>query len=218
VSHDLRAPLRSIDGFSQAVLDEYADAVDETGRDYLTRLRAASQRMGVLIDDILNLSRMSRGEMNRGRVDMSELAGSVSLELQERDPSRSVEVVIASGLNAVGDAGLLRVGLENLFANAFKFTATTTAARIEIGCERSAGEDVYFVRDNGVGFDMAYADQLFVPFNRLHAGNEYPGTGIGLATVRRIIRRHGGRIWAHGEVGCGATVYFTLREESHARD
>lgn len=218
VSHDLRAPLRSIDGFSQAVLDEYAGAVDETGRDYLTRLRNASQRMGVLIDDILNLSRMSRGEMTRSPVDLSELARSVSAEVQERDPSRTVEIVITNGLNAVGDARLMRIALENLFANAFKFTATTAQARIEFGCEQNTGQDVYFVRDNGVGFDMAYKDQLFVPFHRLHAGNEYPGTGIGLATVRRIIRRHGGRIWAHGEVDRGATIYFTLREEDHESD
>jgi PAS domain S-box-containing protein len=210
VSHDLRAPLRGIDGFSQAVLEEYSDSLDEVGQSYLVRLRAASQRMGTLIDDMLSLSRVSRVELNRTSVDMSAMATTVAAELQDREPGRQVEFAVGDHVTADGDGRFLRIVLENLFANAFKFTATRTTARIEFGHERVDGEDVFFVRDDGVGFDMAYADQLFVPFHRLHSESDFPGSGIGLATISRIARRHGGRSWAYGEVDRGATVYFTL--------
>ena len=212
VSHDLRAPLRGIDGFSQAVLEEYSEHLDETGRDYLVRLRTASQRMGFLIDDMLSLSYVSRVELNHECVDLSAVATSIAAELRERDPRRQVEFVIEAGVTASGDLRFLRIVLENLLANAFKFTSTHAAARIEFGRDEVDGEDVYFVRDDGVRFDMAYADQLFVPFHRLHREIDFPGSGIGLATVRRVVRRHDGRTWAHGEVGRGATVYFTLGE------
>jgi PAS domain S-box-containing protein len=212
VSHDLRAPLRGIDGFSQAVLEEYSDSLDETGKDYLVRLRSASQRMGHLIDDMLSLSRVSRVEISREQVDLSAMATSVAVVLQDREPDRNVEFVIQDGLAALGDFRFLSIVLENLLANAFKFTSTRATARIEFGRELEDGEDAYFVRDDGVGFDMTYADQLFVPFQRLHTDTEFPGSGIGLATIRRIIGRHGGRAWAHGEVDRGATVYFTLGE------
>jgi PAS domain S-box-containing protein len=210
VSHDLRAPLRGIDGFSQAVLEEYSESLDETGRDYLIRLRSASQRMGHLIDDMLSLSRVSRVELSRERVDLSAIATSLAVELQEREPDRTVEFVIEDGLAAQGDFRFLSIVLENLLANAFKFTSTRETARIEFGCTPVDGEDAYFVRDDGVGFDMAYSDQLFVPFQRLHTEAEFPGSGIGLATIRRVVARHGGHAWAHGELDRGATVYFTL--------
>ena len=210
VSHDLRAPLRGIDGFSQAVLEEYSEILDETGKDYLNRLRAASQRMGVLIDDMLSLSRVSQVGLLHEQVDLSAIASSLAAELQEREPGRQVDFVIPAGVSGPGDSRFLRIVLENLLPNAFKFTATGASARIEFGSEQVDGAEAYFVRDDGVGFDMAYADQLFVPFQRLHAGTEFPGSGIGLATIQRIVRRHGGRAWAHGEIGRGATVYFTL--------
>jgi PAS domain S-box-containing protein len=210
VSHDLRAPLRGIDGFSQAVLEEYSESLDETGRDYLMRLRSASQRMGHLIDDMLSLSRVSRVELDKERVDLSAIATSLAVELQEREPDRQVKFVIADGLVAQGDFRFLSIVLENLLSNAFKFTSTRATARIEFGCEAVDGEDAYFVRDDGVGFDMAYADQLFTPFQRLHTEAEFPGSGIGLATIRRVVARHDGRAWAYGELDRGATVYFTL--------
>ena len=210
VSHDLRAPLRGIDGFSQAVLEEYSDSLDETGRDYLMRLRSASQRMGHLIDDMLSLSRVSRVELTKEQVDLSAIAASLAIELREREPDRQVEFVIEDGLAALGDFRFLSIVLENLLSNAFKFTSTRANARIEFGREAIDGEDAYFVRDDGVGFDMTYSDQLFVPFQRLHTEAEFPGSGIGLATIRRVIARHGGRAWAHGELDKGATVYFTL--------
>jgi PAS domain S-box-containing protein len=212
VSHDLRAPLRGIDGFSQAVLEEYSESLDETGRDYLVRLRSASQRMGHLIDDMLSLSRVSRFELSREQMDLSAIATSLAVELQEREPDREVEFVIHDGVTALGDFRFLSIVLENLLANAFKFTSKSATARIEFGRKLIDGESAYFVRDDGVGFDMAYAEQLFVPFQRLHTATDFPGSGIGLATIRRIIVRHGGRVWAHGEIGRGATMYFTLGE------
>jgi PAS domain S-box-containing protein len=217
VSHDLRAPLRGIDGFSQAVLEEYSESLDETGRDYLVRLRSASQRMGHLIDDMLSLSRVSRFELSREQMDLSAIATSLSVELQEREPDRHVEFVIHDGVTALGDFRFLSIVLENLLANAFKFTSKSATARIEFGRELVDGENAYFVRDDGAGFDMTYAEQLFVPFQRLHTVTEFPGSGIGLATIRRIITRHGGRVWAHGEIDRGATMYFTLGEtdDSH---
>ena len=212
VSHDLRAPLRGIDGFSQAVLEEYSDQLDDKGKDYLIRLRSASQRMGLLIDDILNLSRISRVEPGHERVDLSAIATSTAADMREREPDRDVEFVIEDGVLARGDSRFLSIVFENLYANSLKFTSTHANARIEFGCEQIDGESAYFVRDDGVGFDMAYSDQLFVPFHRLHTQTDFPGSGIGLATIRRIVRRHGGRTWAHGEVDQGATVYFTLGE------
>ena len=210
VSHDLQAPLRGMAGFSQILLEEYADKLDEQGKDYIKRLDAARKRMSQLIEDLLNLSRMMRREMQRQTVDLSQLARSVAAELQERQPHRRVTFRIAKGVTVDGDERLLRVVLENLLGNAWKFTAKCHPASIELGVLELEGEWSYFVRDNGVGFDMAYADKLFTPFQRLHGVTEFEGTGIGLATVGRIINRHGGRVWAEGEVEAGATFYFTL--------
>jgi signal transduction histidine kinase len=216
VSHDLRAPLRSIDGFSQAVLEDYAAALDDRGRDYLQRLRSASQRMGELIDDMLQLSRVTRAGMRRETVDLSALAGSVAAELRDADPGNRVEVVIQPGLRAEGDAKLLRIALVNLMSNAWKFTGRQPSARIELGAQINEEEHAFFVRDNGVGFDMAYVGKLFGAFQRLHSQDEFPGTGIGLATVQRIINRHGGRVWAEAAVSKGATFYFSLPFNHHA--
>jgi PAS domain S-box-containing protein len=210
VSHDLRAPLRSIDGFSQALLEDYADKLDDDGRDYLRRVRAATQRMGALIDDLLTLSRVTRREMRREAVDLSGLAQAIAEQLVRTDAGRDVRFTIAPGLRAQGDPHLLRVALENLLGNAWKFTSTRSQARIEFGTTLDGGQTVYFVRDNGVGFDMAYSSKLFGAFQRLHRSSDFPGTGIGLATVQRIITRHGGRVWAEAEVNEGATFSFTL--------
>lgn len=210
VSHDLRAPLRGIDGFSQALLEDYGNKLDDTGKDYLRRVRAASQNMAQLIDDLLKLSRLTRREMQRGAVNLSALAHSVAAELQEMQPDRRVEFVIADGVVANGDARLLGIVLENLLGNAWKFSAKHASARIEFGVSELEGSSVYFIRDDGAGFDPAYAHKLFHPFHRLHGTTEFPGTGIGLATVQRIVRRHGGRVWAEGAVEKGATFYFTL--------
>ena len=210
VSHDLRAPLRGIDGFSQALLEDYGDRLDAQGKSYLQRVRAASQRMAELIDDMLSLSRVSRGEMKSETVDLGALAQNIAAELQNVDRRRQVEFTIAAGLLAKGDARLLRVVLENLLRNAWKFTGKNSTAKIEVGVDRQNGQPVYFVRDDGAGFDMAYAEKLFGAFQRLHSSTEFQGTGIGLATVQRVIRRHGGRVWAESKVGQGATFYFTL--------
>ena len=210
VSHDLRAPLRGIDGFSQALLEDYSDRLDEQGRDYLRRVHAAAQRMAHLIDDMLKLSRISRAELRREEVDLSALARSVVEQLRKAQPERRVEVHIADGLKSQGDPQLLRIALENLLGNAWKFTGKTAEALIEFGATQEGGETVYAVRDNGAGFDMTYVDKLFKAFQRLHDAREFEGTGIGLATVQRVIRRHGGRVWAEGEPGRGATFYFTL--------
>jgi signal transduction histidine kinase len=210
VSHDLRAPLRGIDGFSQALLEDEADALSPRGQEYLRRVRAASQRMGRLIDDLLAVSRLTRGGVHREAVDLSALARAVARELEELDPARRVSVAVADGLVVEGDPALLRAALENLLGNAWKFTRGRPDARIEVGVTRHGGERAYFVRDNGVGFDQAYVDKLFTPFQRLHGVTEFEGSGIGLATVQRIIHRHGGRVWAEGRVGQGATFYFTL--------
>jgi PAS domain S-box-containing protein len=211
VSHDLRAPLRSIDGFSQVLLDDYTNKLDDEGKDYLQRVRSASQRMAALIDDLLNLSRVTRGEMRYETVDLSALAQTITMELQQSQPERDVEFTIAPGLVAKGDGQLLRVVLENLLYNAWKFARMRAPARIEFGYAETNGQPAYFVRDNGVGFDMAYADKLFGAFQRMHSVEEFEGTGIGLATVQRIINRHGGNIWAESAVGQGATFYFTLK-------
>ena len=210
VSHDLRAPLRSINSFSQALLEDYEDKLEEEGQDYLHRVCAASRRMEQLIDDLLKLSRLTRGEMHRETVNLSQLAQTIAAELQPPEPHREVEFVIEEGVVASGDENLLRVVLENLLGNAWKFTAKHPRARIEFGITQDNGEPVYFVRDDGAGFDMAYADKIFGVFQRLHSEQEFDGTGIGLATVQRIIHRHGSRVWAEGAVEQGATFYFTL--------
>jgi signal transduction histidine kinase len=215
VSHDLRAPLRSIDGFSQIILEDYADGFDEEGRDYLGRVRAASQRMGRLIDDLLGLSRVTRGDMERRRVDLGALASEVAEELREASSELKVEFSAQKGLEVWGDPRLLRVALVNLIGNAWKFTEKEPEARVEFGQDENLSRrgrvPVYYVRDNGAGFDMSYADKLFGAFQRLHGEDEFEGTGIGLATVQRAVHRHGGRIWAEGQVGRGAAFYFTLR-------
>ena len=215
VSHDLRAPLRSIDGFSQILLEDYSGELDEDGKDYLSRVRTASQRMGRLIDDLLGLSRVTRGSMNRERVNLSALAEEVAEGLREARPERKVEFSAQKGLEVWGDRRLLRVALGNLIGNAWKFTAKEPEARVEFGVDEELSArgrvPVYYVRDNGAGFEMAYADKLFGAFQRLHGADEFEGTGIGLATVQRIVHRHGGRIWAESELGRGATFYFTLR-------
>ncbi len=211
VSHDLRAPLRSIDGFSQFLLEDYCEQLDDQGKDYLQRIRAAAQRMAQLIDDLLNLSRVTRSDMRGERVDLSALAETITAELQQAHPDQTVACIIAPGLIADGDAHLLRIVLENLFGNAWKFTSRHPRAHIEFGSmQQPDGSLAYFVRDDGAGFDMAYADKLFGAFQRLHGMTEFPGTGIGLATVQRIIQRHGGRIWAAAAPEKGATFYFTL--------
>lgn len=211
VSHDLRAPLRGIDGFSQALLEDYGAALPPPAQDYLRRVRAAAQRMGELIDDLLQLSRVGRAPLQRRRIDLSALARSVVAELRRAAPDRAVEVTIADGLVAEADPGLIRALLENLLGNAWKFTAKTDAAAIAFEAAEAAGETAFVVRDNGVGFDMAHADRLFAPFQRLHSEAEFPGTGIGLATVRRIVDRHGGRAWAEAAPGRGAAIFWTLR-------
>jgi two-component system, sensor histidine kinase and response regulator len=210
ISHDLRAPLRRIASFSRAVLETQADRLDEAGRKYLTRVREASQHMSQLIDDVFYLSRVTRAEVREQEVDLSELASMILNRLQEADHSRSVEVRIRPGVVVDGDARLLRIALENLLENAWKFTGRQPEPRIEFGVSQIAGEPTYFVRDNGAGFDMTYASRLFGPFQRLHPQHEFSGSGIGLATVQRIIHRHGGRVWAEGLVGQGATFHFTL--------
>lgn len=210
VSHDLRAPLRSIDGFSNALLEDYCAQLDEKGQHYLHRIRAAAQRMGELIDDLLQLSRVGRAELQPGPLDLSALARIVNRELQDASPERRVQLVIPDGLVAMADRRLLQVVLENLFGNAWKFTRNVAEAVIELGVAEEAGAPMYYIRDNGAGFDMAYAGKLFTPFQRLHSEAKFPGTGIGLATVYRIVERHGGRVWAEGAVGKGATFFWTL--------
>lgn len=208
VSHDLRAPLRSIDGFSRILLEDHWESLDEDGRDYLRRVRAASQRMDQLINDLLDLARVTSAELRRERVDLSALARDVSEGLLREDPAREVAFSIQEGLEAKGDSRLLKIALENLLGNAFKFTRNESRAEIEVGFDADPG--AYRIRDNGAGFEMAHAEKLFVPFRRLHREKEFDGTGIGLATVARIVRRHGGKIWAEGEPSKGAVFYFTL--------
>ncbi|MDA8381883.1 MAG: ATP-binding protein [Betaproteobacteria bacterium] len=210
VSHDLRAPLHIISGFGQILVEDYADALGPEGREHLDNIIAASNRMAQLIDDLLQLSRLSRTGLSRTRVSLSELARRVAAGLAEGEPHREVDWVIAGDIQAEGDPHLLQIALENLLRNAWKFTGKRAHPRIEFGRLEQEGENVYFVRDNGAGFDMAYADRLFKPFQRLHSASEFEGTGIGLATVARIMRRHGGRVWAEGAPDAGATFYFTL--------
>lgn len=210
VSHDLRAPLRAIDGFSHALLEDHAGALDAQGRDYLQRVRRAAHHMGDLIDDLLALSRVTRSEMDRVPVDLSALAADVIDELRRAQPERAVAVAIAPRLHASGDPALLRTLFANLFSNAIKFSAGRADARVELALASGDGPPTYVVRDNGVGFDMQYADKLFRAFHRLHDPSQYEGTGIGLATVQRIVARHGGRVWAEGRLGGGAAFFFTL--------
>ena len=212
VSHDLRAPLRSIDGFSQAILEDYANKLDEQGKDYIQRVRNATQKMGQLIDDMLRLSRLSRAELHNEQVDLSYSAHIILDKLQVTEPSRKVKVTIQDNILVKADKKLLDILLENLLGNAWKFTSNNKNPTIEFGSMKKEKETIFFVRDNGAGFDMAYADKLFIPFQRLHSVDEFPGTGIGLAIVSRIIHRHGGKIWAEGEIGKGATFYFTLNK------
>jgi PAS domain S-box-containing protein len=215
VAHDLRTPLRAIDGFSQALVEEYGERLDNEGRRYLTRVRDAAQRMAELIDDLLTLSRVTRTDLRRNRVDLSALAQTLLAGFQRLEPERRVDVVVAPGIVAEADPQLAAIALENLLGNAWKFTSKRPLARIEIGVTHVEGAPAYFVRDNGAGFDMAYRDKLFGVFQRLHPESEFPGTGVGLATVARITQRHRGRIWADSAPDKGATFYFTLTE-SHA--
>ncbi|HWQ15041.1 MAG TPA: ATP-binding protein [Roseiflexaceae bacterium] len=210
VSHDLRAPLRSIDGFSHALLEDYADMLDAVGADYLRRVRVAAQRKGELIDDLLTLSQVTRRDLRREPVDLSALASQIAATLRQHAPQRQVDFAIAAGIVAQGDPQLLRILLENLLSNAWKFTSTHPRACITFGAAQHDGQPVYFVRDDGVGFDMQYAHKLFGAFQRLHPAAVFDGTGIGLATVQRIVHRHGGRVWAEGAVNQDATFSFTL--------
>ncbi len=210
VSHDLRAPLRAIDGFSRALLEDYAGLIDTTGKDYLQRVRNSAQHMGTLIDDMLKLSRVTQAPLQPEPVDLGSMAEAVVAQLRRQDPTRDVRVDIAAGLHAVGDPGLLRIMLENLLGNAWKYTGKTAAAQIVFDASQRDGETVFRVCDNGAGFDMQYADKLFGAFQRLHRRDEFEGTGVGLATVRRIVHRHGGRVWAEAEPGRGARFHFTL--------
>jgi len=210
VSHDLRAPLRAIDGFSQALLEEYSGSLNGPGRNYLDRVSAAARRMALLIEDLLRLSRVTRVEMRRERVDLSAAAREIAAELRATQPERETSFVIADGVQAWGDPPLLRLALQSLLDNAWKFSETNARATIEFGCVERNDQTAYFVGDDGVGFDMTYAGKLFAPFQRLHSRREFPGTGIGLATVQRIVHRHGGRAWGRGQVDRGATFYFTL--------
>jgi len=214
ISHDLRASLRSVTSFSQILLEEYADELDEDGKDSLRRVVAAGQRMVQMIEGLLNLSRVMRTQMRREPVNLSELAEDIALGLKQGNPERKVELEIEGDLVAEGDRRLLKLMLDHVLGNAWKFTGKQPRARIEFGAIEHKGMAAYFVRDDGVGFDMAYADKLFGVFQRLHHIDEFEGTGIGLATVTRIVRRHGGRVWAEGEVGRGATIYFTLRNSA----
>lgn len=210
VSHDLRAPLRSMVSFSQVLLSDYGQQLDETGCDYLNRIVGAGQRMGVLIDDLLHFSQVINVAIDKQTVDLSALARELMEEISHTEPERRVEWVVAPDLSVEGDAALLRVVLDNLLRNAWKYTSKRDSVRIEVGTRRDADEMVYFVRDNGAGFDMQYEGKLFITFQRLHTADEFPGSGIGLATVQRIIHRHGGRIWAEGIVDQGACFSFTL--------
>jgi light-regulated signal transduction histidine kinase (bacteriophytochrome) len=211
VSHDLRAPLRTIDGFSLAVLEDFGDQLNDEGRNYLMRIRTAAQRMAQLIDDLLNLSRVTRAPFKPEPTNLSTIAQNIIRELQQTDPKRIVEFSITPNINTNVDPRLLKVVLENLLSNAWKFTSKQEFARVEFGVKDEPTEGrVYYVRDNGAGFDMAYVNKLFGAFQRLHTNSEFPGIGIGLAIVQRIINRHGGHVWAEGEVDKGAAFYFTL--------
>ncbi len=210
ISHDLRTPLRAIKGFSSILAKDYSEQFDAEGREFLQRINAGADRMSELIDDMLSLAKISHQEMNLQEIDISGLAGAVVNELRLTDHTRKVDVIITQNLKATGDLRLLRIALSNLIGNAWKYSSRSDCAKIELGVMEQDGETVCYVRDNGSGFDMSQVHRLFAPFQRLHSESQFPGTGIGLAIVNRIIRRHGGRIWAEGENGKGATFYFTL--------
>jgi light-regulated signal transduction histidine kinase (bacteriophytochrome) len=210
VSHDLRSPLRAIDGFIGSAINDHGQGMSEKGKGLLQRAQNACHRMANLIEDLLNLSRVARGDLRREEVDLGALAKVVVAELRAMSPERTVRISIADGMVAQADPRLLRAALENLLSNAWKFTEKSEDPTIEFGAQFQDGQRIYFIRDNGAGFDMTYADKLFGAFQRLHSADEFPGTGVGLATVQRIIHRHGGRIWARGAVGNGATFSFTL--------
>ncbi len=212
VSHDLRAPLRSVSGFSQLLLEDYFDKLDEEGKDSLKRIVAAAEKMGWLIDDLLNLSRLSRASMNRERVNLKTIAEKVIERFRASHPKRVAEFVLADDLFVLGDERLLTAMMENLLGNAWKFTEKREKAIIEFGVLNNRDGRVFFIRDNGSGFDMTYVDKLFKPFQRLHQADEFPGTGIGLATVKRIVERHGGSVWIEGEIEKGTVVYFRVVE------
>ena len=218
VSHDLRSPLRSIDGFCNILLEEYEDKVDDPGKNYLHRIRSGVQHMGELIDDLLKLSRMNKAELERVQIDLSSMAIAVFNKLKESEPERNVEMVVAPGLSVYADVNLIESVLVNLIGNAWKYSKREKNARIEIGCGNENDKEIFFVKDNGVGFDMRYADKLFGAFQRLHSLKDFPGTGIGLATVQRIISRHGGRIWANSEINEGAVFWFILPEKSQLQE
>jgi len=217
VSHDLRAPLRVVDGFANIVLEDYGDHLDDLGREHLKRIVAAGQRMNAMIDTLLSLSRMTSREIDRERVDLSRLARELADELRSQDPGRTTDFVLADRLVVEGDSTLMRLVLQNLMGNAWKFSAKVAQPRVEFGARDENGKTVYLVRDNGAGFDMRFADKMFGLFQRFHSSNEFPGTGVGLATVQRIVRKHGGRIWADSQPGQGATFFFTLWENGRAR-
>jgi light-regulated signal transduction histidine kinase (bacteriophytochrome) len=224
VSHDLRAPLRIVDGFATIVLEDYGDRgkpLDDVGRDHLRRIAAASQRMNTMIDTLLGLSKMTGRELARERVDLSQIARELAEDLRAQDGARTVEFVIAPDLRTDGDSTLLRLVLQNLLGNAYKFSAKNRDARVEFGVRSDGKATAYFVKDNGAGFDMRFAEKMFGLFQRLHSANEFPGTGVGLATVQKIVRRHGGRVWAEAipapNEGHGATFYFTLWENDGKR-
>jgi light-regulated signal transduction histidine kinase (bacteriophytochrome) len=210
VSHDLRAPLLAFDGLSQTLLEDYGDRLDSKAKDYLKRMRRASERMTSVFDGLQTLFRLTSGEINREKLDITRLVQELVEEIKVENPDRKVETQIAKGIAATGDKRLTRILLVNLLNNAWKFTSTTASPKVEVGTETVDGESRIFVRDNGVGFDMIYAHRLFGAFQRLHSQSDFAGAGIGLATARRIVNRHGGRIWAEGAVGEGATFYFVI--------
>jgi len=215
VSHDLRTPLRSIDGFSKLVLDDAWQRLDDNERDYLQRSRSAAQKMGDLIDDLLQLSNVSRAGYELQDVDLSKMVESNVEKLRQIEPGREIELDIEPNVNAAGDQSLLDIAMSNLVENAWKYSSKKPHAKIRFATQERDGQVVYYIKDNGVGFDTRYINKLFGPFQRLHTDDEYPGTGIGLATVHRIIDRHGGKIWANAKVGRGATFYFTIHSELH---
>jgi PAS domain S-box-containing protein len=210
ISHDLRAPIRHMSSFARFLLEDYAGKLDDQGKDYLKRINKGSDKMCKLVNDLLDLSRLSRQELSRTEVDMSALAASMVSGLREADSGRSVEISIEDGINASADQPLMEIVLSNLIGNAWKFTSKISKARIEFGTIEKGGKTVYYVRDNGAGFNFKYATKMFQPFHRLHSDEDFEGTGIGLAIVERVIRRHGGKVWAEGKVGKGASVCFTL--------
>jgi len=210
VSHDLRAPLRHISSFAKFLTEDYTDRLDDQGRDYLMRIKRGAEKMSRLIEDLMYLSQISRREVSRSNIDMSKLVSSIVADLREADPAKKVKFDIAEGITAYADQRLIEVALSNLLENAWKFTLHIENARIEFGGREQEGKTVYYVRDNGAGFNPEFIKKMFLPFQRMHSEKEFEGTGIGLAIVERVIRRHGGEVWAEGEVGKGAAMYFTL--------